>query len=273
MRRPARREIGWHVMARGCRRLELFQDSQDYLNFLNILRYALEASGCILWAYTLMSNHYHLVVYASSEALTACMRRLNRMYSSYHNKRYSHSGHAFDGPYLAYPQRSLLVLLRTIVYVLLNPVAAGWKGALEDYPWTSYRSYMGLPGAALPVDVQDAMRRVNSDPKVAWDVFWRAMEREANRRSIKPLKKPSMADIHSEQFDWLLEHAREHRSEFKDLRATVVAMHWGRQCGIAPRAMARVLKEPNTGRIRWQLNDLSRRLKADPSLEDRIRLP
>jgi REP element-mobilizing transposase RayT len=273
MKRPKRKPVGWHVMARGCRRLELFRDAEDYRQFLAILKYALEISGCILWAYTLMTNHYHLVLYGSSEALTACMRRVNGLYSSYHNRRYGHSGHAFDGPYLAYPQFSLVLLLRTIAYVLLNPLGAGWKRSLEEYPWSSYRSYRGRPGDPLAVDVSDVMRRVHADPKVAWDLFWKAMEREAQRLATRPKKGPSMADVHGEQFEWLLEHARERRADLGGVRATLVAMHWGRQVGISPRAIARVLGEPDVQKVRDQLRWIKRRLESDPDLAERAKLP
>jgi hypothetical protein len=82
-----------------------------------------------------------------------------------------------------------------------------------------------------------------------------------------------MADVHADQFGWLLEHARERRAEFGDVKATVVAMHWGRRCGIAPRAMARVLGEPDSTGVRRQLFQLSKRLKTEPGLADRLRLP
>ena len=129
----------WHVFARGARRLQLFRDDQDFSQFLTFLRYSLDASGCLLWAFALMTNHYHLVLRGSSKELTACMRRINLMYSRYHNKRYTMDGHTFDGPYQAFRQATPLLMLHTIAYVHFNPVKAGLSICPEDYLWSSCR--------------------------------------------------------------------------------------------------------------------------------------
>src|SRR5436190_11695413 len=63
MKRRTLAPIGRHVFARGTRRLQLFHDDEDYLQFIIFLKHALSKSGCVLWAFTLMSNHYHLVLY------------------------------------------------------------------------------------------------------------------------------------------------------------------------------------------------------------------
>jgi REP element-mobilizing transposase RayT len=260
-------------MSRGCRRLELFRDGKDFNTFFKILRFALQASGCGLWAYTLMSNHYHLVLFGSSEALTACMRRVNHLYSLYHNKRYRLSGHAFDGPYRAYRLASDYLVVRTLAYVHFNPAAAGWKGPLEEYPWSSYGCYLGRKSSPLPVDVPSAMAAVHSSPQEAWKLFWRAMELEERRSARKGKSLRPMADVHSEQFEWLLENARDRREEFPGVRATMVAMHWGRQVGIAPRAMAKSLGERSAASVRQSLYELERRLKNNPELARRLPPP
>src|SRR5687767_9259733 len=75
----------WHVFARGARRLHLFHDDEDFSKFAIFLAFAVKKSGCVLWAFALMNNHYHLVLRGASAQLTACMHRLNRLYSAYHN--------------------------------------------------------------------------------------------------------------------------------------------------------------------------------------------
>ena len=71
MRRVQRDSVGWHVIARGARRLDLFHDEQDFSIFIAVLRRAVEVSGATLWAFAIMTNHYHLVIYASTKQLTA----------------------------------------------------------------------------------------------------------------------------------------------------------------------------------------------------------
>jgi len=269
MRRVQSDGTAWHVFNRGARRLDLFRDDEDYAAFLGMLQYALKASGAILWAVTLMSNHYHLVLYASTRQLTACMIRVNRLYARYHNRKYGLVGHAFDGPYKAYPQPSALLLMRTIAYVFMNPVAAGITRRPEDYRWSCVRDYLGLPGSAFRVDPAAVMSRVHPDPAKAWERFHRAMAKEAarpHRRSGDPLTR---TQIHAQHFEWLLEHAMESREALAGEDPVRAALHWARQCGVTRRAMAAVLKERSPEWIRTSLGEIEQELALNP---DRARL-
>ncbi len=274
MRRPDLGPIGWHVFARGTRRLHLFHDEEDYLQFIIFLKYSLRESGCLLWGFVLMSNHYHLVLYGSSRQLTACMQALNRLYSRYHNGKYDFSGHCFDGPYQAYPQPSPLLLLRTVCYVFLNPVDAGLSATPEGYRWSCYGSYTGQPSSELmEVDPSSLMARVCDDPDEAWRLFHRSMEREARRPKFRNPAKLTMLQIHAQQFEWLLEHARERVHSLGGEDPSLVATYWGSEYGISPRAMAEVLRISDTAAISRQIYRLKKRLAGNPALAARLEPP
>ena len=262
----------WHVFARGARRLQLFRDDQDFTRFLNILVYALKESGCILWAYALMSNHYHLVLRGSSAELTACMRRVNFMYSRYHNKRYSLDGHTFDGPYQAGRQVTPWLMLHTIAYVFFNPVKGGLCVRPEDYPWSCYRCYLGQPGSPLGVEAADLMATIDPDLKKVWASFNLAMELQERRPSKPKIGRPTMIDLHQEQFEWLLEHARNIADRLEGEDPLLVAMHWARDIGVTPKAIAKVLRYPATDRVRKQLFNFNKRLQENSDLKDRLAL-
>ena len=273
MRRTKRASIGWHVIARGARRLDLFKDNQDFLNFLAILRFALIASGSTLWAFTLMSNHYHLVIRASTTQLTACMRRVNRTYSRYHNRKYGLVGHAFDGPYKAYAQPTAMLLLRTIAYVFMNPVTAGLSRHPEDWQWSSVREYLGMPGSVLRVNPQDVMHLVSTDPAKAWAAFHTAMERELKRPKRVVADQLSRTQLHAQQFEWLLEHAREIESQLQGEDATLVALYWARNCGITPKAIALVLEDRSSHQVSQSTSKFAARLRKNPTLARVLAIP
>jgi REP-associated tyrosine transposase len=272
MRRIKRDPVGWHVIDRATRRLELYQDEKDFSTFLAILSNALTASQATLWAMTLMSNHYHMVLHASSDQLSDCMHRVNREYSRYHNGRYGMVGHTFEGPYKAYAQPTPVLLLRTIAYVFTNPVAAGMTAKPEDYRWSSVRDYLGLPGSAFRVNPSDVMSRVSKDASKAWSLFHRAMDRELNR----PRRRGNgltRIEVQAQQFEWLLEHAQESLSVLEGEDPLDMAIYWARHCGVAPKAISTVLQDHNPKQISKRFGRMTERLALDPAKARRLKLP
>ncbi|HUR38861.1 MAG TPA: transposase, partial [Planctomycetota bacterium] len=255
----------WHVMARGSRRLELFQDGADYEEFLHILTFALTQSGATVWAFALMNNHYHLLVETGSRSLGRCMHRLNKMYSSYHNKRYGLVGRIFEGPYLAFPQKTPLLSLSTIAYIFANPVKAGACGAPEDYVWSSYRSFIGCEGSPLAIDATPFLRRLDPDQKRVWRLFHLGLKRELQRPPKPAGSRPTMAQVHLSQFAWLLDYAQDSPRLLAGENSEQVAIYWGRQSGIAPRVMARALGRTSR-EIRELLYVFKKRLRSETAL-------
>jgi len=263
----------WHVFARGCRRLELFQDDADYARFLQILAYSLRQSGCVLWGFALMANHYHLVLHGSSDQLTACMRRLDGGYSRYHNKRYGHTGHAFDGPYQAFRQRTATLALWTVAYVFANPVQGGLCPRPGDYRWSGYRAFVGEPGSPLPIDVDSLISEVDVEPRRAWALFYQAMQSELSRPPKPSFGRLTMIEVHVQQFERLLEYAKEQAGRLRGEDPAKVAMYWARQCGVTPRAIARALGLASTQEVRNVLHALKERLPRDTWLEGILNPP
>jgi hypothetical protein len=273
MRRLHCDEASWHVFARGTRRLLLFRENDDYETFLHCLTFALRLSGCELWAYALMSNHYHLSLYGSSSQLTACMYSVNRIYARYHNKKYALGGHVFDGPYRASRIASFRLTLWTLAYVFLNPVKAGLCANPEDYAWSGYRSFIGLDGSPLEVQSSSLMERVDLPGPQAWERFYDCLRLEQGRPPKPAFDRPSMAEVHSSQFEWLLDHARTSRDLLSGEDPLEVALFWGKQCGIAPRVMAKALGKSDSHEVRRILHDFSARLAKDPALSHLATIP
>ena len=84
----------YHIINRGNRRDVVFHDEYDFTKMLELLESAKIRFEINVYAYCLMNNHYHLVVYTKyAESLSACMQWLGTSYVRYYNKRYKTSGH------------------------------------------------------------------------------------------------------------------------------------------------------------------------------------
>ena len=100
----------------------IFKDTDDRLNFLEILSQSVDNYQVILHAYVLMVNHYHFLVETPLGNLSEFMRHLNITYTSYFNRFHKRAGHLFQGRY-----KSVLIdkepyLATVSKYIHLNPV-------------------------------------------------------------------------------------------------------------------------------------------------------
>ncbi|HIP21109.1 MAG TPA: hypothetical protein EYG70_08300, partial [Sulfurimonas sp.] len=78
----------YHVISRGVEKRDVFLDEQDYNYFLDILLEIFKKYSVTLHSFTLMSNHYHLLLQMHEHNISDVMRRVNSLYSIYFNKKY-----------------------------------------------------------------------------------------------------------------------------------------------------------------------------------------
>ena len=130
-------------MHRGARREVIFRGDEHCLLFLRSVGEAVERYGLEVHAYSLMPNHYHLLVRSPLANLSRCMKHVNATYTQRLNLR-----HGWDGPLFRGRFRSQIVeddayLDHLFAYVHLNPFRAGLATRLDEPCWTSLRAYLG----------------------------------------------------------------------------------------------------------------------------------
>jgi len=159
MARPLRVEYAgafYHVTARGNERRKIFFTQRDYARFKEYLAIAQERFGCVLHAYALMGNHYHLLLETAEANLGQVMHFINGPYTTYINVKRKRSGHLFQGRYKAIVIDRDSYLLMLSRYIHLNPVRAGIKEHPADYPHSSYAAYID-PGKEDIVAVEPTL--------------------------------------------------------------------------------------------------------------------
>ena len=176
MTRPLRLEFPgavYHLTARGDRREDIFLDDVDRLTFLDLLAKEVRQQHWRLYAYCLMSNHYHLLIETPEGKLVGGMRRLNGVYTQAFNRRHGRVGHVLQGRY-----KSILVdkdayLLELARYIVLNPVRAGMTQRVEDWPWSSYAITAGKREAPDWLDAEWIVKQFGADPITARQAYRR----------------------------------------------------------------------------------------------------
>jgi putative transposase len=129
-----------HIVQRGHNRDACFFGDDDRQGYLHWLGEGLSATGCLLHAYVLMTNHVHLLVTApEAGAVARLMISLGRHYVQYINRSYRRTGTLWDSRYKSSLVDADAYLLCCQRYIELNPVRAGMVNAPDAYAWSSYR--------------------------------------------------------------------------------------------------------------------------------------
>jgi putative transposase len=146
MARPLRIEYPdafYHVTARGNEKKDIFKSQKDREKFFSYLESATTRYGAVIHVYCLMSNHYHLLLETPRGNLSQIMQYINSSYTTYYNVKRKRSGHLLQGRYKAILVDSDAYATELSRYIHLNPVRVGIVQVPADYPWMSYRYYIG----------------------------------------------------------------------------------------------------------------------------------
>ena len=132
----------YHVMLRGIDRQLIFEDTEDYLRFLNIVQECREICGFQLFAYCLMGNHVHLLLKVQNDDLETVFKRIGGRYVYYYNVKYQRIGHLFQDRFRSEPVDDDAYFLTVLRYIHQNPVKAKLCSKVEDYPFSSFAEYL-----------------------------------------------------------------------------------------------------------------------------------
>lgn len=164
----------YHVVQRGNNREYIFERPQDKEDFLDFVKLYQQKLGFELFAYTIMDNHYHLMVQLADEPLQVIMQRLLSHYVRDYNKKHNRTGYLFEGRYLSYRILNEAHLFRLLRYIHQNPVVAMICTKSEDYPWSSDRIYRQNDRSHPMVKIDFILNRLSEDRTralLAYDEF------------------------------------------------------------------------------------------------------
>jgi len=136
-RKPRIEKAGfYHIINRGVARANIFLCDDDFLRFLEIVQEASEEYRFELNSFSLMNNHYHLLVYMIGTNLSSALQKINSRYSIYFNNKYKRVGPLWQGRFKSwyvYDEAYLTSLIRCIEF---NPIKANITRSIGEYKWS-----------------------------------------------------------------------------------------------------------------------------------------
>jgi putative transposase len=135
-----------HVMGRGIERTNLFRTDADRGDFVDRLAQLCLEGSLIVYAWSLLSNHVHLLVRTGRQPISRSMKKLLTGYVVNFNLRHKRSGHLFQNRYKSIICEEDPYLLELARYIHMNPVRAGMVRDVEqlrDYRWSGHSAIMG----------------------------------------------------------------------------------------------------------------------------------
>ncbi len=127
-----------HITQRGTNKLEIFTDNEDRHCFLEFLDEWANKTKSDVWAYCLMTNHFHILISPNStDGLGKCLHGVTFRYAQYFNMKYSRSGRLWQNRYFSCPVDKDEYLWAVVKYIEMNPVRAGIVMKPEMWNWSS----------------------------------------------------------------------------------------------------------------------------------------
>lgn len=162
----------YHLFSRGNNRESVFFERSDYQRFLTNLERFRPTLKYTLYAYSLLPNHFHLLLKAGEVHISKIMQRIMTAYTMYINKKHERVGHVFQGRFGSIIVEKETYLLTVQRYIHLNPVRAGLVSDPKLYPWSSFKRYFLLNGELPQIDRQEILEMFSSDSVKQLKLFY-----------------------------------------------------------------------------------------------------
>ncbi|MBF0106928.1 MAG: transposase [Deltaproteobacteria bacterium] len=207
MGRPLRIEYDgawYHVMNRGLARRRIFVVDKDYRNFFVLLKEVTQTYKIQVHAFSLMPNHYHLLIHTPVAGLKTAMQFLDAVYTRRFNRIHGRDGPLFRGRYKSVLVDSNEYLTSLVRYIHLNPVKARLCLNPKQHQWTSHKYYLKTIKGFEWLCTDNVLNEYGKSLTHARKRFAESLSLELNDDTIKEIEKPRHNIIGGQFFkEWI----------------------------------------------------------------------
>lgn len=144
---------------------------------LFLLKEISRARSLRIYAFSLLTNHIHLLTSPLEGDLSDAMRDVFARYATKFNKKYERKGHLFSGPYRQAVCLDDTYLLAASIYIHMNPVRARLSKTPLEYRWSSCRLYCDPEAPRSFVDPGLILKMLASRYEEAKRIYVEMLER------------------------------------------------------------------------------------------------
>jgi putative transposase len=167
----------------------VFQSTRDREKYLSYLESAHDRYGAIIHTYCLMGNHYHLLLETPRGNLSHILHHINGAYTTYFNIKRLRSGHLFQGRFKGILVEKDAYCKELSRYIHLNPVRAGMVKTPSEYPWSSYRYFIGRDKKPEWLTMEFVLGDFGGEGRKGYSRYGEYVERRETKELESPLKR------------------------------------------------------------------------------------
>lgn len=178
-------DMVYHVFAHSIPERELFGDDHERRRFMTMLLESKQMFGFSLYAFCLMSNHFHLLIRTAATGITEIFHSLLTRYAWLYNTRRGRRGPVFDGRFKSPPILSDGYLMAVARYIHMNPVKAGIIQDPSQWRWSSHNAYMTGWDEFRVVDREEALSWFGDDLQSARAGYRAFLDRPSEESDVE----------------------------------------------------------------------------------------
>ena len=142
----------YHVTNRGINKLPIFNSNRGKTRFQNLLKKYKEEYDVQIYAYCIMSNHFHLLIKADLEELASFMAKILAAYAIYYNQFHQRKGYVFEGRYKSQCIETESYFWNCLRYIHRNPIKANICKTIDGYKYSSMGEYYKEKSVEIIID-------------------------------------------------------------------------------------------------------------------------